>query len=81
MSAGKKCDGCNHNYYSAPGGQQGYPGCDPIYTEPHTRCLYFKAYIPMLIEKKKGCDGTMSAEWVRSEIPPGCPTFSQGALL
>lgn len=38
-------------------------------------------HIPMVIERKKGCDGTYSNQWVRSEIPPGCPTFSQGQLL
>lgn len=81
MSGREKCAGCKHLLYSAPGGQQGYPGCDPILTRPHSRCLYLKAYIPIVIEKKKGCDGTTSNEWVRSEIPLGCPTFFQKALI
>lgn len=81
MSQNQRCDGCKHNWYSADNGQQGYPGCDPILLQPHSRCLHFAAYIPMVIERKKGCDGTYSNQWVRSEIPPGCPTFAQGQLL
>jgi hypothetical protein len=75
-----KCAGCKHNYYSAPGGQRGYPGCAPIVLEPHSRCLHLEAYIPMVIEKQKGSDGTSSTVWVSSAIPPDCPTYPQGEL-
>lgn len=68
-----RCDGCNHNHYSAPGGQQGYPGCDPILLQPHSRCLHLKAYIPMVIEKQRGAHGTSADVWVKSEVPPACP--------
>lgn len=70
-----RCDGCKHNLYSAPNGQLGFPGGDPMLLEPHSRCLLLNVYIPMVIEKKKGCDGTTSAVWVRSEKPIGCPSM------
>lgn len=44
MSQNQRCDGCKHNWYSADNGQQGYPGCDPILLQPHSRCLHFAAY-------------------------------------
>lgn len=74
-----RCDGCHHNWYSAPSGQQGYPGCDPILTTPHSRCTYLKAYIPIVIEKIRGCDGTSSNVWVRSEMPDDCPVYGAAA--
>ena len=83
MSIQPMCMGCKHNWYSAPGGQKSlaHPGTDPILAKPHSRCLYFAAYIPMVVEKLKGCDGTYSEKWIRSEIPPGCPSFSQEELF
>lgn len=77
MTIRKTCAGCKQNWYSAPGGQKAvaYPGCDPILLQPHSRCLFFAAYIPMIIERKKGCDGTFTNDWIASEIPAGCPTF------
>lgn len=72
-----RCDGCKHNLYSAPGGQKGldYPWRDPILLLPHSRCTFFAAYIPMIVERKRGCDGTCSNDWIASDVPDGCPTF------
>jgi hypothetical protein len=79
----QSCAGCKHNWYSAPGGQKSlmYPGCDPILALPHSRCLYFDAYIPMVVETVRGCDGTRTQKWVSSRIPAGCPTHAQERLL
>lgn len=63
---GPNCGGCKHNHYSAPDGQQ-------FNRAPHSRCTFFARDIPMLLDAKK--------RWYGSEIPPGCPTFAQGALL
>jgi len=62
------CAGCKHNWYSAIGGTD-------YKKSPHSRCLHFQSDIPIIVERKKGCDGTFSNEWVRSETPPDCPTF------
>lgn len=62
------CAGCKHNWYSAPGGTAHVK-------TPHSRCLHFAANIPAVIEKKRGCDGKLSPEWVDSIKPPDCPTF------
>jgi hypothetical protein len=59
------CQGCTHNWYSAPGGQAHN-------REPHSRCLHFARDIPMLMDRER---------WYGSAIPPGCPTFAQGTLL
>lgn len=64
----RRCSGCKHNWYSAPGGCIGKP-------YPHSRCLFFKADIPAVVEKVTGCDGTKSAKWIESLVPDGCPTF------
>lgn len=69
-----KCDGCRHNWYSAPGGQEWNRA-------PHSRCLLFKADIPMAIEKLRGCDGRLTPQWVRSEIPKDCPTYLHSRLF
>lgn len=66
MSKLSRCDGCKHNWYSAPGGCAGKP-------YPHSRCLLFALDVPAVIERKVGCDGTKSPHWVRSEFPAGCP--------
>ncbi len=58
---GQRCDGCAHNIYSAPHGQP------PLKPAPHSRCKFFDADIPMIVDGR----GT----WLRSEIPAGCPTF------
>ena len=68
------CNGCKHLHYSAPYGQQGYPGCNPNLTKPHIRCSFFGAYIPTIVEKIAGCDGTKSPQIVRYETPNNCPT-------
>jgi hypothetical protein len=39
------CDGAEHPGYAAPAGQSGYPGADPILTQPHAHCHVFSAYI------------------------------------
>lgn len=73
---GVRCDGCNHNWYSAPGGCTGKPF-------PHSRCLHFNSDIPCIVEKRVGCDGTVSKQWVASAIPADCPTYhpAQAALF
>jgi len=63
---GPKCDGCPENHYSATFGLKG--GNE----KPHSRCTHFNADIPMVVNSRK--------EWVRSEIPPGCPTYQQARL-
>ncbi len=63
---GPICEGCTHNWYSAPGGQ----AWDRT---PHSRCLYLKANIPMVVDKH--------GSWRSSAIPAGCPTHAQGALF
>ena len=68
MAGISTCAGCKHNWYSAPA------GTDYI-KEPHSRCLHFAANIPAVIERKPGCDGKLSNEWVGSIKPPDCPTF------
>lgn len=68
MNHNFRCDGCSHNWYSAPGGCLGNPA-------PHSRCLLFRINVPAVVEKIKGCDGTTQKVWVRSDVPPDCPTF------
>lgn len=63
---GPSCEGCSHNLYSAPGGQ----AWD---RRPHSRCLFLKANIPMVVDAR--------GSWRSSEIPPGCPTHAQGRLI
>lgn len=58
------CDGCPHLIYSAPEGQTGYPGCDPVLLGPHVRCRHFKAYIPAVKEHGRV---------VRHLAPEACP--------
>jgi len=70
MSAVPICAGCKHNWYSAPGGCLGKPF-------PHSRCLFFKEDIPAVVKKLAGCGGSKSPRWIRSEVPAGCPTFSE----
>ncbi len=62
----QRCDGCDHNHYTAPHGQSGRP-------EPHSRCRFFNAYIPMNVDKQ--------GNYLDSVIPPGCPTYSQKELF
>ncbi len=69
-----RCDGCRHNLYFAPGGVE-------TKRTPHSRCSWFNADIPMVIQKLRGCDGRLSPEWIRSEIPKGCPTYIQPSLF
>jgi hypothetical protein len=68
-----RCDGCKHLWYSAPGGLVN--GHTAEIRRPHIRCLHFSAYVPCVIERRRGCDGTMSNDWVGNEVPAGCPTF------
>lgn len=70
-----RCDGCAHNYYSAPG----HKLLDKPY--PHSRCILLNADVPMVIEMKRGCDRRLSPDWIASVIPPGCPTHSQETLF
>lgn len=63
-----RCDGCRRNLYSAPGGVE-------TKRTPHSRCSWFTADIPMVIQKLRSCDGRLSPEWIRSEIPKGRPTY------
>ncbi len=74
LTTAPRCDGCKYNLYSAPNGQ-------PWNRQPHSRCRWFNICIPMVIEKVRGCDGHMNAEWISSEIPPGCPVHSQQQLF
>lgn len=66
LTRGKTCGGCSHNHYSAPFGQALRP-------EPHSWCLHFYAAIPMHVDR--------FGSWLRSDIPPGCPTYSQQELF
>jgi len=69
------CEGCKHVGYTAPDGQQGYPGCDPILTQPHARCQHFSAYIALDVKAGKR---------VFYHAPADCPTrlgLAQGRLL
>jgi hypothetical protein len=69
------CEGCRHASYTAPNGQQKYPGCDPLLGEPHACCMALRQYIPIT-----KVDGRI----VRYEAPNDCPTraaMSQGSLL
>ena len=52
-----RCDGCKHNWYSAPGGQAGKP-------DPHSRCLDLQADIPMVLGDK--------GVWLASAKPAHC---------
>lgn len=69
------CNGCKHAHYTAPGGQLW--SNDPRMHMPHILCSYFAAHIPMVVEKKRGCDGRLSPEIVRIEIPARCPTVAE----
>lgn len=64
-SLGPTCAGCRHNWYSAPDGQAWNRA-------PHSRCLHFRADIPMTVVR---------SSWRRSAIPAGCPTHAQLPLL
>lgn len=74
LSRGQTCAGCSHNHYSAPCGQKSgnryFQGFDMH--RPHSRCLHFDCQIPMHVDR--------FGSWLRSDIPAGCPTFSQGEL-
>jgi len=53
-----RCDGCKHNWYSAPGGQVGKP-------QPHSRCLALQLDIPMVLDAR--------GNWLYSMKPENCP--------
>lgn len=53
-----RCDGCDRNWYSAPGGQATKP-------YPHSRCLALQRDIPMVLDAK--------GYWLYSEKPADCP--------
>lgn len=66
------CEGCKHLQYTASDGQI---SADPVIAAPHSRCGYFKAYIPL---RKDG------SRRVFYEAPADCPTrlaLAQGRLL
>lgn len=54
-----RCDGCNHNVYSAPSGQP------PLKPYPHSRCKHLDMDVPMIVGEQD--------KWIRSLIPAGCP--------
>ena len=64
LRPGPRCDGCNRNWYSAPGGQRGRP-------QPHSWCLDF-GLVPMRMGPHE--------KWLASEIPLECPIHGKGRL-
>lgn len=69
------CEGCSRASYTAPQGQQTYPGCDPRLGEPHASCMALPdRFIPIrTIGGRKVYDA-----------PAECPRrieLSQGSLL
>lgn len=68
------CHGCQHCWYSAPGGQVGdWPGRPAILSQPHSRCTALDVYVPMIVGDRE--------KWLGSEIPKECPQHAQPALF
>ena len=74
-SIGKpSCNGCKHNWYSARNGLAGdYPERPEILGRPHSRCSALDAYIPIVVDDQ--------GKWIASDIPLGCPEYSQQLLF
>jgi hypothetical protein len=67
LQARPTCHGCRGCWYSAPGGQQTYPGAPAILSQPHSRCTVLNAYVPMVLGEH--------GKWVASEVPADCPEY------
>lgn len=72
-AANLTCHGCKHNWYSAPGGQQTYPGAPEILSQPHSRCSALAVHVPMILGEH--------GKWLGSDVPAGCPEHRQPELF